>query len=149
MPQFLPAAKRAAQFEVSAGLQSCIHNRLVCCSWRTSPLSPLHHPFIPSCICVTSIPCAPWGMSIVSSVLHPWAMQDCRYSSTANLCCCSSLTVLLRLFAKGQSKQAAEGRKREKCSKIAIKSFLFKSKQQCTGQMSLSLIFCNVFCTCL
>ncbi|KAI1243661.1 hypothetical protein IHE44_0001298 [Lamprotornis superbus] len=56
-----------------------------------------------------------------------------------------------KLLAKGQSKRAAEGRKKRKCSKndkFAIKNFFLKSKQQYTGQ-TLFLHLPVKLCMCL
>lgn len=99
--QFLPAAKRAARLEGSAGLQSCIAGRLGCCS--THCIAPSSLPaFVPP----------PW--SITSSVLHPWATQDPRvFLNRKPLLLCPS-----QAFCQG-TEEADEGRKREKCAKIA------------------------------
>lgn len=107
-------------------------------------LTPLHCPFIPTSTAVTSIPCAPWGVSIVSPVLHSLAVQEPRYSPTAELCCCSSFTALLSFLPKDRASRQLKAERGESAQRLLNLQLKISFSKATSNTQSR-----YYFCTCL
>lgn len=77
-------------------------------------LTPLHRPFIPTCTGATSIPCAFWGVNIVSPVLHSLPVQE----PTVEPCCCSSFTALLSFLPKDSASRQLKAERGESTQRV-------------------------------